>query len=308
VIHRRTWTGALALAVGAAAHAAQDRPPTQKEVSRELERLFGEHFEDQGGTDEALVSRRQAERRDRVLEIVAAGQLASLEDWDHAAVILQYGIDPEDFLLAHALAIPPGIEDLSLSRQLVAATLDHYLQSTGRAEVFGTMSATPSAEGLLRIGPAGEPAPDSLRRLFQLDRLPGRGKKGKGPPAKGLAKIPTSGPGSDPAEWLPSVRAIVAGGEIESAKDYAAAARLLLGSPEESDLLLAHVLALAAAFEEHEEGMSLAAETLDRFLIATGRGQLLESLLGAAGEPVEPRKPAPEVVLHRFAGGMEAGR
>lgn len=297
---------ALALGYCAPALASavtQDKPVSQKEISRELERLFTEHFQDQNGiTDEAELARRQKPRVARVHAIIAAGQLATLDDWDHAAVILQYSSEIEDVLLAHALVIPPGIKDISASRNLVAGTLDRYVAGLGKPEIFGTQSTPPESASLMRIGADGKAIPDSIRKLFQLDPLRDKEKKSsRAPSVKELAKLLASDLAQDSAARLARVRDIVAGGSIESARDFEMAAQILLSSSDADDLLLAHVLALAASFRGVENGLAVSATTLDRYLLATGRGQLLGTVKQDDGKLREPSKPAPEVVVRGFA-------
>ncbi len=134
-----------------------------------------------------------------------------------------------------------------------------------------------------------------------LGPLKNRAKKaGKKPSAKELVKVLDSANQGDASTWLPRVRQIVASGALESNKDLATAAQLLMKSTEENDLLLAHVLALCAAFQKHPDGQRLATEALDRYLLASGRGQLLGTAKSAEGKVVEPVKLAPEVVLRGY--------
>lgn len=67
-------------------------------------------------------------------------------------------------------------------------------------------------------------------------------------------------------------------------------------------MLVAHVAALAAAFRGSDEGLDLAARSLDRYLLAQGRGQLLGTVLDEEGKPGTPLRLAPEVVLRGYRG------
>jgi len=286
--------------------------PSQKEISKELARHFSEHFADQGQWSEANAAelqRRQAERRERVVEIVTAGWLSTLEDWDHAAVILHYGVSPEDFLLAHVLAIPPGIADISLSRNLVAGTLDHFLASIERKELFGTQTVPVVPEELARFGPAAAPLPNDLRRLFMLEPLKRKEERRAAAGGRELRKLLESlageaesvpEAGSTPA-WLARTREIVCQGGLKSESDFSTATSLLSRSTEADDLLLAHVCALAASFRKGGAEVRPCAETLDRFLLAIGRPQVLGTATTATGTPREPVQPVPAVVLEKYA-------
>jgi hypothetical protein len=66
------------------------------------------------------------------------GELRSSEDYHDAAFIFQHGTSPDDFLLAHVLATTAVSLGDAASRWIVAATLDRYLQSIKRSQVFGT--------------------------------------------------------------------------------------------------------------------------------------------------------------------------
>jgi len=85
------------------------------------------------------VARRDAERRKRTMEIYHSGGLVTGGDYFDAALILQHGDKPDDYLLAHVLcvvAIDKGVG--ADARWLSAATLDRYLQSIQHKQIFGT--------------------------------------------------------------------------------------------------------------------------------------------------------------------------
>jgi hypothetical protein len=310
--------GALALIPWRATAGGQktDRP-SQEEISRELQRLHDEDQKDQEAdvVDEAFF-RRQTVRRDRVREILALGLLGSTQDWANAAWLLQHGDTPEDYCLAHALSLPPAIEGLPLGGFAVAATLDRFLESIEREQIFGTQMYTPRPDPTQPF--AGDRSiPESIRRLLALDPLPAEpgadGKRDRKLSAKELPKLlkqarkPAEGgaPEASAPDWLVQVRALVASGALESAKDHALAAEVLLHAREADDLLLGHVCALAAAVLKHEDGLRLAAETQDRFLLACGRAQAFGTAVGADGKVAEPAGLAPEVIRRGY--GLSAG-
>ena len=78
------------------------------------------------------------ERRDRMRQIIDAGGLKTGEDYHDAAFIFQHGDAPEDYLLAHILAMVGVAKGNLESRWIGAATLDRYLQSLKQKQVFGT--------------------------------------------------------------------------------------------------------------------------------------------------------------------------
>jgi len=84
------------------------------------------------------VNSRDAMRRAEARLLIAAGQLKTAQDFHDAAFIFQHGHDPDDYLLAHILAIDAIVKGDASSKWIAAATLDRYLQSVGQKQVFGT--------------------------------------------------------------------------------------------------------------------------------------------------------------------------
>ncbi len=78
------------------------------------------------------------ERRERVLDILATEKLTTADDYFHAAMILQHGEVPEDFLVSHVLSTIAGFKGHSAAKWLSAASLDRYLHRIDRPQIFGT--------------------------------------------------------------------------------------------------------------------------------------------------------------------------
>jgi hypothetical protein len=78
------------------------------------------------------------ERRDQTRKLVMDGSLRTGEDYTRAAVIFQHGTTPDDFLLAHSLAMVGAAKGDEEALWVASATLDRYLQAIGRKQVFGT--------------------------------------------------------------------------------------------------------------------------------------------------------------------------
>ncbi len=92
-----------------------------------------------------------------------AGELHSADDFYHAAFIFQHGDEPNDYLLAHVLAMAAQAKGQPQAGWIAMATLDRYLQKIGQAQVLGTQSAI-GAGGALAKGLYDEALiPDSLR-------------------------------------------------------------------------------------------------------------------------------------------------
>lgn len=88
--------------------------------------------------DWSVVGEQDRARRTRTRELLDSGQINSADDYWRAAFIFQHGDQPDDYLLAHSLAVAA----IGLGRQdatwIAAATIDRYLQSIGRPQVYGT--------------------------------------------------------------------------------------------------------------------------------------------------------------------------
>jgi len=288
--------------------------PSAKEITRELQELYDSDQKDQNDptwteTNDVEFARRQKVRRDRVMEILQAGMLPEVRDWDHAAMLLQHGESADDYLLAHVLSLPPGIAAGPNARFMCAATLDRFLQSCGRAQIFTTQSGAADPSVYAPCEPFDDSMSEALRAVFELKPLPRAkdgakpAKKEKGPGAKdlaGFAKLAQPlAAGAEAPAWLSGTRALVLAGALESEKDFAVAARILLASREPDDLLSAHVLAMAAAFEGKGKERRLVAETLDRFLLALGRPQAFDTAR-ADGKALEPRATLAEFIRREF--------
>jgi len=114
-----------------------DEPwPSNPEMTRMFE-------EDQGARQGAhidwdVVSAQDSARRVRTRALLDAGQLHSGDDYERAAFIFQHGDKPQDYLLAHGLAIIAAAKGRRDATWIAAATLDRYLQSVGQKQVYGT--------------------------------------------------------------------------------------------------------------------------------------------------------------------------
>ena len=87
---------------------------------------------------------RDAQRRQRVNELLAQGRVSAPDDYFHAALIFQHGDTLEDIWQAHELArratemgatASMGYRD---SRWLAAAALDRWLMYQGKPQKYGT--------------------------------------------------------------------------------------------------------------------------------------------------------------------------
>ncbi|RPI95192.1 MAG: hypothetical protein EHM40_03955 [Chloroflexi bacterium] len=77
-------------------------------------------------------------RRERVMEIVAANQVQTAEDYFHAAWIMNHGDTPDDAKNAHFLAVRASELSYRPARWLAAATYDRWQMYQGKPQKYGT--------------------------------------------------------------------------------------------------------------------------------------------------------------------------
>jgi hypothetical protein len=114
----------------------------------EMKQIYDADQADRSGDvtkfDSTVVSPRDAKRRQETARLLNAGQLHTGLDFAEAALVFQHG-DGDDFLLAHTLAVIATKKGDPGGPWLTAATLDRYLQSTGRKQIYGTQTAITAA-------------------------------------------------------------------------------------------------------------------------------------------------------------------
>ena len=149
--------------------------PAPTNISSELQKLFDDDQADRTSdantpADWAAMNLRDEARQARVAELIKADALHTGADYYHAALILQHGYEPNDFLLAHDLCVISISKGESRAKWLAAATLDRFLGSIGRPQRYGTQSKRrfphPS-----RLAPVDPDVPDSLRREMDVPSL-----------------------------------------------------------------------------------------------------------------------------------------
>jgi hypothetical protein len=325
--NRSVWSTLGACAVMAAlvassglAHALQQ--PSRKELGKELAQLCADDQADQKTPEaDALTEaflRRQMKRRDRCLEIMAAGGLASKEDFRNAALLLQHGSQRDDYLLGHILAGAAAFEGgVEFGEFLTAATLDRYLVHSKLPQCFGSQGLDPTAgedpsNSVLRLN-------DAVRRAYGLEPLApaqpeGKSKKQKVPSGKDVARCfkemqqdaKDASPPSDERnerrrKRIECALQAVREGELAKPQELFQAASVLLESATAEELLTAHAVAGAAAIGGHREARKLSALSLDRWLVALDQPQRFGTAEGEAHEPREPwDKSLPDVVREAY--------
>ncbi|HYO15248.1 MAG TPA: hypothetical protein VE685_18785 [Thermoanaerobaculia bacterium] len=117
----------------------------KKGSNAELERLYTEDQADRAQGPNAkidweAVSKRDEERRKRVLEILEAGGAKTAADYHHAAMVFQHGDTLDDYDRAHKLAAKAAELDPEHpgAKWLAAAAKDRWLMNQGKPQLYGT--------------------------------------------------------------------------------------------------------------------------------------------------------------------------
>ena len=140
---------AVVLAFAAPAF-AQDAPSdnARGQDNAEMAAIFAadqavrQNIDPQKFRDRAFVEQMHAAdaaRRVQTRALLDAGALKTGADYRAAAFVFQHGSTPEDYLLAHTLAVAATARGADGS-WIAAATLDRYLQTTGKPQIYGTQT------------------------------------------------------------------------------------------------------------------------------------------------------------------------
>ncbi|MCA0368971.1 MAG: hypothetical protein LCH57_13080 [Proteobacteria bacterium] len=124
--------------------------------------------------DRAFVERMVAEdaaRRAQTRTLLDAGALKTGEDYRNAAFVFQHGSTPEDYLLAHSLAVAAVVKGSEGGAWIAAATLDRYLQMTGKEQIYGTQTRKVNTAPATLDPYNRQLVPDSLRTVLDVPPL-----------------------------------------------------------------------------------------------------------------------------------------
>lgn len=96
-----------------------------------------------GGPLDRGVATADEERRAAARRLLDGGSVRSGADYYHASFIFQHGDKPDDYLLAHALATSAIARGRPDAIWIATASLDRFLQSIGRSQIYGTQFIVP---------------------------------------------------------------------------------------------------------------------------------------------------------------------
>jgi hypothetical protein len=142
-----------------------------------MKRLFDEDqsarqdFLKMSADDWKVVSKDDAARRQRTHELLTGGQLHSAEDFREAAFIFQHGDTSDDYLLAHTLAMVAVAKGDAGALWIGTATLDRYLHSIQRPQIYGTQFVTPDNKPVTQEPYDQQLIPDLLREELGVPEL-----------------------------------------------------------------------------------------------------------------------------------------
>ena len=110
-------------------------------------------------------------RRKRVAEIFAEGCFSKAQDYAAAALVFQHGVTPDHFFQTFIWA-KKAIElgDPS-QKQLMAMSIDRYLVSTKRKQLFGSQAMKPDSSNCWCLYPIENTFTDSMRKQYMNKSL-----------------------------------------------------------------------------------------------------------------------------------------
>lgn len=104
-----------------------------------MAKMFADDQADrQAPIDWKAVAPRDEVRRAATAKLLAEGALSTADDFHAAAFIFQHGGAPEDYLLAHTLALVAVAKGKPDSIWIATATLDRYLLAVDQPQIYGT--------------------------------------------------------------------------------------------------------------------------------------------------------------------------
>jgi hypothetical protein len=144
------WLAAAVLAAPWPALAADVHSAQVMATNRQMQQIFaGDQADrlDEANGDFRIVAGRDAERRVATHKLLNAGALQTAGDYAAAAFVYQHGGSTDDYLLAHVLAMTAVAKGDKASLWVAAASLDRYLMTSGKSQVFGTQFTQPKPVG-----------------------------------------------------------------------------------------------------------------------------------------------------------------
>jgi hypothetical protein len=127
-------------------------------------------------TEMRKIKQRDRQRQARVRQLLVSGALKTGQDYRDAAFIFQHGDQPDDYLLAHTLAMASVVKGDQDGRWIAAATLDRYLQSLKKPQIFGTQYSRQGTKAYTQEPFNRHLVTDDLREVLCVPRRDQQGK------------------------------------------------------------------------------------------------------------------------------------
>ncbi|MDZ4838026.1 MAG: hypothetical protein SGJ27_29940 [Candidatus Melainabacteria bacterium] len=108
----------------------------------------------------------------KVLELLQQDKVKTADDFYYAAMIMQHGDSPKDYMLAHILAMAAAQKGNKQAVWLSAASFDRLMMSAKQPQIFGTQYFGSQDEPLEVNQPFDSSlVTDSLRKVFNVPTL-----------------------------------------------------------------------------------------------------------------------------------------
>jgi hypothetical protein len=165
-------TGIVATSI--ASFVCMAAPPSNQALSKLEEADQADRNPGPNKIDWSVVAKRDAVRRDQVLQIMSSGGIQTADDYLNAAVIFQHGDSVQDTQMAYALAtislkMNPSNQD-TLALKLDA--WDRVMQESGKPQWYGTQYVRSKATGKWVLYPTDPDAvSDAQRKALGLPTL-----------------------------------------------------------------------------------------------------------------------------------------
>lgn len=170
---------ALSMLLAMAAPDAKAVPPT---ANLEMAQIFAADQADRRAApniDWSVVRPRDEARRIATRKLLDQGALQTAEDFKAAAFVFQHGRQPQDYLLAHTLAVVAVSRGDESALWIASATLDRYLWAIQQPQIYGTQFTRPRERAAAWTQEPYDRAvvSDALRRALQVKTQPEQQKQ-----------------------------------------------------------------------------------------------------------------------------------